>query len=454
VEAWEDSCKSTLLKIKTKANNWRNLETIDDSSSTRSYAATAYYAPNVNRPNLTVLTEAQVNKIVLSKAHGSVRATSVSFTSKGSTYNVKASKEVLLCAGAFQSPQILELSGIGSKEILTPLEIPVVVENPNVGENLQDQPFVPLSWETEDGVLTLDSLQVPGAVDAVLAQFYSSQSGLLVSFIQSSAYLSFEQIRGETSKLAIHESSTPPKYKTPSLHKQFELQKASLEDPLDTTAMLILLEEGLPLPVPAGQTSTPAPGSFLSASAILCHPFSRGSVHIASNDPTAKPLIDYDYLSNPLDLKILEDTVFFMQDLATKEPLASVLKDGGKAFYPGYSHQTKDTIEAWCKATLNTSDHPMGSCSMLPKDEGGVVDDRLKVYDVENLRVVDASIFPMTIRSNPVTTVYAVAEKAAVMIRDYWSAVKFQEGEWKGHKRGASGEGVNGKGSGKRSKRG
>jgi choline dehydrogenase-like flavoprotein len=82
------------------------------------------------------------------------------------------------------------------------------------------------------------------------------------------------------------------------------------------------------------------------------------------------------------------------------------------------------------------------------------VDDRLKVYGVDNLRVVDASIFPMTIRSNPSTTVYAVAEKAAVMIRNYWSAVRVQEGEWKGHKRGASGESVNGKGSGKRSKRG
>lgn len=441
-----------------EANKCRNLQTIDAASSTRSYAATAYFAPNINRPNLTVLTEAQVNNIILSKAHGSVHATGVNFTSKGSTYKVKAAKEVLLCAGAFQSPQILELSGIGSKEILTPLGIPVLVENPNVGENLQDQPFVPISWEAEDGTLTLDSLQVPGAVDAELAQFYSSQSGLLTSFIQSSAYLSFEQIGGQLSNTIANEvAASPSKYKIPSLHKQIQLQKASLKDPLDTTAMLILLEEGLPLPAPTGtpigQTPTPVPGSFLSVSAILCHPFSRGSVHIASKDPTAKPLIDYDYLSNPLDLKILEDTYFFMQDLATKEPLASVLKDGGNAFYPGYSHQTKDSIEAWCRATLNTADHPMGSCSMLPKAEGGVVDNRLKVYGVENLRVIDASIFPMTIRSNPVTTVYAVAEKAAVMIRNHWSAIKFQEGEWKGHKREASGGSVNGKTSGKRTKR-
>jgi choline dehydrogenase len=332
-----------------KVDNCRNLETIDAASSTRSYAATAYYAPNINRPNLAVLTEAQVNKIVLSKSSGSVKATGVNFTSKGTTYKVKARKEVILCAGAFQSPQILELSGIGSKEILAPLGIPVVVENPNVGENLQDQPFVPISWEAEDGILTLDSLQVPGAADAALAQFYSSQSGLLTSFIQSSAYLSFEQIGG--SKIITEEATaSSTKYKVPSLHKQFELQKASLKDPLDTTAMLILIEEGLPLPAPAGtplgQTPTPVPGSFLSASAILCHPFSRGSVHIASKDPTAKPLIDYDYLSNGLDLKILEDIYFFMQDLATKEPLASVLKNGGKAFYPGYSHQTKETIEA------------------------------------------------------------------------------------------------------------
>jgi choline dehydrogenase len=147
----------------------------------------------------------------------------------------------------------------------------------------------------------------------------------------------------------------------------------------------------------------------------------------------------------------LEDTVFFMQDLATKEPLASVLKDGGKAFYPGYSCQTKETVEAWCKATLNTSDHPLGSCSMLPKHEGGVVDAKLKVYGVENLRVVDASIFPMTIRSNPVTTVYAVAEKAADIIKE--DLVDEHHLVKKGHKREASSEGVNGKGPGKRSKK-
>jgi choline dehydrogenase-like flavoprotein len=327
---------------------------------------------------------------------------------------------------------------------LTPLGIDVVVDNPNVGENLQEQPFVPLSWEAADGIVTLDSLQIPGAINAALAQFYANQTGLLTSFIQSSAYLSFEQIGGHASAVTKTNDPTSPRYQVPSLHKQFELQKVSLKDSNDTTAMIILLEEGLPLPTAPGVPPVIASGNFFSASSILCHPFSRGSVHITSKDPTAAPSIDLNYLSHPLDIAILELATFFLQELVTKEPFASKLKDGGKAFYPGYHHLTKENADAWCKQTLNTSDHPTSSCSMLPKEEGGVVDEKLRVYGVTNLRVVDASVFPMSIRSNPVMTVYAVAEKAADIIKSDWRG--------RGYKREATGAELNGK-VGKKSKR-
>jgi choline dehydrogenase-like flavoprotein len=117
----------------------------------------------------------------------------VSFTSKGSTYQVKARREVLLCAGAFQLPQHSNFLESDRRKPLTSLRSKVIVGNPNVGLSLQDQPFVPISWDTEEGIFTLDSLQVPGAVDGALARFHSSQSGFLTSFIQSSAYLSYEQ---------------------------------------------------------------------------------------------------------------------------------------------------------------------------------------------------------------------------------------------------------------------
>jgi hypothetical protein len=193
--------------------------------------------------------------------------------------------------------------------------------------NLQDdQPFVPISWKPEEGILTLDSLQVPGAVDGALAQFHSSQSGFLTSFIQSSAYLSYEQTGDQISDT--NPTSPSSKYKIPCLHKQLELQKAVLNDPLNTTAMLILLEEGFSLPGLTGthlhKQTTLAPGSFLSASAILCHPFPRGPVHTASKYPTAKTANLLQLLFSTIDLQILEDTYFFMQDLTTKEPLASL----------------------------------------------------------------------------------------------------------------------------------
>jgi choline dehydrogenase-like flavoprotein len=160
------------------------LITVDPASGTRSYAGTAYYQPNVSRPNLTVLTEAQVNKITLSRHDGQIFATGVDFTSFGFKYRVKAEHEVLLCAGSIQSPQILELSGIGSRNVLGPLGIKVVVENANVGENLQDHGIVPLCFQAAEGISTFDSFGIAGVKAAATTEFYATQTGLLSSHWQ------------------------------------------------------------------------------------------------------------------------------------------------------------------------------------------------------------------------------------------------------------------------------
>jgi len=117
---------------------WTSLVSADPVSSTRSYAATAYYRPNASRPNLVVLTGAEVREIVLEKADDEWTAKGVRFVHGGTEYSASASREVILSAGSVQSPQILELSGIGGSEVLSTAGITVKVDNPNVGENLQD----------------------------------------------------------------------------------------------------------------------------------------------------------------------------------------------------------------------------------------------------------------------------------------------------------------------------
>jgi choline dehydrogenase-like flavoprotein len=104
----------------------------------------------------------------------------------------------------------------------------------------------------------------------------------------------------------------------------------------------------------------------------------------------------------------------------TTEPLASRLKDGGKALQPGYPRLTEENVEAFVRDNCDTEHHPIATCSMLPRDEGGVVDTELKVYGTKNLRIVDASVIPLQSAANTTTTVYALAEKAANVIKERW----------------------------------
>ena len=397
--------------------------TVDPASGTRSYAATAYYQPNVNRSNLTILTEAQVNKITLSHHDGKIIASGIDFTSFGFKYHAKADHEVLLCAGSIQSPQILELSGIGSRNVLEPLGIKVVVENANVGENFQDHGIVPLSFQAAEGVTTFDSFGIAGVEAAATTEFYATQAGLLSSLIDSNANLSYQQVDQRTG----HVSSTPISELTqaatnnavPILKQQYKLLGEALLNPKDSAYQMIYIPVGVQKGFADGE-GTPSPGNFITLYVSVARPYSRGSVHITSKDPTVPPIIDPNYLSHPLDVELFSDGVLFLQYLATKEPFASLLKDGGKAFHPGYEHLTKETVGEFCREALTSEYHPVGTCSMMPESEGGVVDTKLKVYGIANLRVVDASIFPLEIRNNLQTSVYAVAEKAADIIKSDW----------------------------------
>lgn len=146
--------------------------TIHPTTKERSYSAVAYYKPASNRSNLTLLTGGLVEKILLQAQEPAeaVAATGVCFTRAGESHTVQARKEVILAAGAFQSPKLLELSGIGAANILRNYDVPVAIDNPGVGENLQDHLMVGISFEVKDGVETLDDLarQDPRASEAAL----------------------------------------------------------------------------------------------------------------------------------------------------------------------------------------------------------------------------------------------------------------------------------------------
>lgn len=157
--------------------------------------------------------------------------------------------------------------------------------------------------------------------------------------------------------------------------------------------------------------------NFTTLGVIQTHPMSRGSVHITSKDILQPPRIENNYFSHPLDIEVYARHILFLQTLAKTEPLASYLKPNGKRNHPTAFLKDLEDAKEYARATSVTGYHYSGTCAMLPRDKGGFVSERLLVYGTKNLRVVDASIMPLIQRGNCQTSVYAVAERAADLIK-------------------------------------
>lgn len=395
----------------------------------RSYAANAYYKPNAGRPNLKVLTNALATKVIFDgyKEEAPLVATGVNFTTKGQSCIVKAKREVILSAGVVQSPQLLELSGIGSAALLNSFGIKVLADNPHVGENLQDHAMTSLGFETFDNVLQLPQ---PEAIQAAITEYLANRTGILTQAIVSTGYLSYTQLlqSSQTSSTLpadakSYQPSAAQLKNNPGLLKQYELITRKVRNAQEATTQELVVPGGYNYKNAYNSTLlfSSSPGSnYFTFLGVNLHPYSRGSVHISSSDPTKSPTIDPGYLSNPIDLDILSTIALHLQTIASTQPFASLLKGNGTVFQPGYERLTKDNVRQHVKNSLTTIYHPIGTCSMQPRDKGGVVDARLKVYGTKNVRVVDGSVAPLLTRGTIQSFVYAIAEKAADMIKEDW----------------------------------
>ncbi|KAI5456077.1 hypothetical protein BGZ63DRAFT_418104 [Mariannaea sp. PMI_226] len=358
-----------------------------DQQGKRSYSASAYYAPNAARKNLAVITGAHVNKVVLeSSAEGDkVKATGVSFT-------------------------ILELSGIGGAEVLSKAGVKVVVKNENVGENLQDHPLVPLTYEAVDGLPTAETIRRPGVLDWALAEWQSGPDASRVREL-----------------LELSGSDTVPK------DAQFDILRDVLADEAEADIQINFAPAGFNPYVSesvAGLFAHADPGNYLGSVAVVNHPFSRGSTHITSSDPNAHPTIDPKYFSSEVDFQMMVDGILFIQTIVETAPVADMVKSNdngnGKKVQPAYNISgriDRAAAEKLVKDAAISSWHPIGTCAMMPRGAGGVVDHHLKVYGVERLRVIDASVMPLHVRGNIASSVYAIAERAADMIKEEWKIV-------------------------------
>ncbi|THU84486.1 alcohol oxidase [Dendrothele bispora CBS 962.96] len=373
----------------------------------RSYATSAYYTPEVQaRKNLCVLMGAVVSRLVWDKSNGKPRAVGVEFVSGGKKYIVNVGKEVILSAGSLKSPQILELSGVGNKSLLEKLGVPVTLDLPEVGENLMDHPVNISDFKVRDGVQTLDTLTLDEDFLAKHKKLYDTK--------HTGAFTYTPRITGAFPLQELISSET------------YQNMREDLEKTLDEMTLTPLqkaqygelkkwLDEGkLGLVTPAmvprgGMISSMEPNSaYISIIVFQGHGFSRGSVHIKSTNPEASPTISPEFLSLKWDLDVQIHASQFVRKWVQTEPAAGLITE---LHTPSAEVKEKDDWAKFVKSRLVSMSHPMGTTAMASRSLGGVVDERLKVYGLDNVRVVDAGVIPMTLGTPIQPAVYAIAEK-------------------------------------------
>jgi choline dehydrogenase len=333
-------------------------------------SSAAYLKPILGkRSNLTVEVGARTTRILIERG----RAVGVEFVQEGQTKQVHADAEVLLSAGAVQSPQILQLSGIGDPDKLKAVGVTPVHELKGVGENLQDHLDVILSWDT------------PNTKTA-----YSYSTGLN-RLTTGMAYVFFGQGFGRQNFLEAG---------------AFLKSRPDLDRPdLQLHCVLAIMKDH-------GKQSVPKDG--FSVHVCQLRPESRGRVGLASADPFADPAIFANYLATEEDRRALREGAKMTRELAGQKALKAI---AGHEEAPGTEVKTDADIDAWIRRTAETIYHPVGTCRMgRAGDAMAVVDAQLKVQALAGLRVIDASVMPTLVGGNTNAPTMMIAEKAADMI--------------------------------------
>ena len=396
---------------------YTGLCTVDGSAAkgTRSYSATGYLLPALRRSNLKVLTDAHVLKLILESASGHVKTTGLQFQAEGQTHSVQATREVILCAGSIQTPQILELSGIGDPSVLSKAGIETLVQNVDVGANLQDHILSGMDYTVAPNVTSLDSLHDPILQAEAIAEYTKTQTGPLGNAPSSMGFVAYAAIAPEADVSATASSIENQPTTTPKLAK---LEADRLRSP--TTAGIRLYGIPASFNFEHGHDcsqffAAPPPGVHRFTMAVsLQYPSSRGTVHIASADPFQQPAIDFAYLSHPADVEVLCAALRYT-DQVFRVPRLAALVTSRSLPRPEIDIHDRAQLEDYVRTHSNSEYHPLGTAAM-----GKVVDSRLRVKGVQGLRVCDASVFPTNISGNLMATIYAVAEKGADLIKEDW----------------------------------
>ncbi len=337
----------------------------------RCSTAVAYLNPARGRSNLRIETDAQATAIVMQGK----RASGIRYKKGGVERTLLANREVILSAGSIQSPQLLQLSGIGPSGVLTKFGIPVVKDLNGVGKNLQDHLQIRLIYEVTKPITTNDQLRTIWSKGKIGLQWLLFRGGPLAIGINQGA---------------IFCRALPDESATPDIQFHF------------------------------GTLSADAAGGavhdFSGCTYSVCQlrPESRGEINIKSTNPFEPPSMQPNYLSTDLDRRTAIAGVKYARRLAATVPMSDLMK---REHRPGPDVRTDDEILHFCREYGATIFHPTGTAKMgLASDTNAVVDNRLRVHGIDGLRVVDASIMPTLVSGNTNVPIVMIAERAADFI--------------------------------------
>ncbi|KAK7905430.1 hypothetical protein LTR67_000152 [Exophiala xenobiotica] len=419
---------------------------LDPTTQTRSDARCAYHDAAADRPNYHILTNTQVVRVVFDNS-----------TITNSTPNARpdiplavgvellggrivyARREVILAAGAIHTPQILELSGIGDANVLSSLDVPVVLDLPGVGNNLQDHALLRLEYPYQSPIPNPSWLLTNSTFNASAGtEYFSSRTGPWTSKPSTAvAFPSLAQITNASYALDMISTAAnatqEQNYYYPSTYY------TESESTNDTTPSILRAgyEAQINLVLRNLQSNNTPAYEILNDNSggldfAVMRPLSRGATHILDGrDPTVAPTVDPRWLSHPFDFEVMILAMQFNQRILDT-PSISALKpeysyNDDNDNIPGTStgsssaclaaNATRQQLETVLRRGINTEYHYSGTCAMMPMSLGGVVDSALRVYGIQGLRVVDTSVYPVVPGAHLQAVAYAVAERAGDIIR-------------------------------------
>ena len=331
----------------------------------RCSAAVGYLRPAQKRPNLRV----EVNALAIRVLFQGKKCIGVEYRKNGSILVAKAAREVILCGGAFNSPQLLQLSGVGPRGLLEQHGIPVVLDAPAVGEDLQDHFYVRTFWRCRKPITLNDDMASWPRMAKIGLQYLLFRKGPLTVSAGHAAVF----------------ARTRPELRRPDAQIYF-INFSSAQ-----RGGILHAHSGFTCSMSQLQTE------------------SRGSVRIRSADPGAAPAIRYNYLATERDRRVMVEGLKLARRIVNAPPLRDYVAD---EYRPGAKVQSDDEWLAYCREIGETVFHPTSTCRM-----GKVVDEKLKVLGVDGLRVIDASVIPVVPSGNINAAVIALAERGADLVR-------------------------------------